>query len=223
MILRPGYYYTFFRIDEARRKEEEQKNIKYLYLGEILSDSWGEGEPKDKLLWDEDANSGDFWKYEDIYPELLEFVNQSIKEGFTLHIGETVDDVKIKPNDYIITDCNDYIFKLDSFIDISECDKQIIMKYNYGQYFRHQPNRELATPELISKRKGRPYFGDKTWKIGDTFMYCFIEHKTDSDLIDLEMVTLSHKHLPELESEYDYVRMSLHAPIFRKKEIKDAQ
>lgn len=113
MILRPEHFYTFFRQDPIRhKKENDDASIDYPYIGEILSDSWGGGkEPKDRLLWDEDSNSGDFWKYDDIYPELIEFVNQSIREGFHMHVCETVEDHTIKPNDYFITDSQEIIIK----------------------------------------------------------------------------------------------------------------
>ena len=90
MKLKPDHDYTFFRVDEARNAKEKSQGIKYHYIGEILSDSWGSGEPKDRLLWDEDANSGDYWKYSEIYPELIAFVNQSIKEGYLMCIGEGI-------------------------------------------------------------------------------------------------------------------------------------
>ena len=110
--IKPGYSYGFFRADMARReKEEADKDIKYPYCGEILSDSWGDSkQPKDRLLWDEDVNSGDFWTGGDIYPELVEFVNKAIKEGYTVFIGEgkkvngvweNTGDFKLKGEDYV--------------------------------------------------------------------------------------------------------------------------
>lgn len=222
MILRPNYYYSFLRSDKIRYKKEREENIKYPYMGEILSDSWGDGkEPKDRLLWDEDWNSGDFWKYDDIYPELLQFINTSIKEGYKIDIAETIEDLNIMPNDYTVNDPYETIVKLDDigFSHFVEADKQLVMKYNYGQYFVHQPNRNLITEKELSRLKGKPYFGDKTWILGDTYMYCFIE-QPDGEDINLLMVTLSHRHLNVLESDYEYVRMSSRSPVFKKKDNK---
>ena len=219
MILRPNYYYSFLRTDEIRYKKEREENIKYPYIGEILSDSWGDAkEPKDKLLWDEDCCSGDFWKYDDIYLELIEFVNQSIKEGYKIDIAETTDDHTVKPNDYTITDIKETIIKMEDDPNFCEEDKNFIMSSSYSQFFAYM-NRPILTETGIAKFKGNPYFGDKTWKIGDLHLYCFIETKND-DLIDLLMVQLGNSNIKDIEKEYEYVRMCSGCPVFKKKEIK---
>jgi hypothetical protein len=216
MILRPNHYYSFLREDTIRYKKEREDNIEYPYIGEILSDSWGDGkEPKDKLLWDEDWNSGDFWKYEDIYPELLDFINASIKEGYNIYICETVEDSAINPNDYIISDSKEIIIKMEDDPNFSEEDKNFIMSSHYSQFFAYM-NRPILTETGIAKFKGTPYFGDKIWKIGDLHLYCFIETKND-DLIDLLMVQLGSSNIKDIEKEYEYVRMCERVPVFKLK------
>lgn len=90
MKLKPNKTYSFWRVDYIRMKTNIEK---YGYIGEILSDSWGQGpEVKDKLLWDEDVNSGDVWRYEDIYPELITFVNETLSSPcYILYIRESSD------------------------------------------------------------------------------------------------------------------------------------
>lgn len=77
--------YAFFRVDPKLALESTKENP---YYGECLSDSWGSGAPKDNLLWDGDFNSIDTWMYEDMYPELIAIVNESLKEGYTIHMSE---------------------------------------------------------------------------------------------------------------------------------------
>jgi hypothetical protein len=100
--LKRGYDYTFLRYSEKDRVLFEN----YGYIGEVLSDSWGSGEPKDRLMWDVDINSFDFWDYFGIYPELVSFVNKSLDEGYELFIGESklnekTNDIELKPGDKI--------------------------------------------------------------------------------------------------------------------------
>lgn len=217
MILRPGYYYSFLRTNYKRHmKEREDINNKYPYFGEILSDSWGNqnGNPIEKFMWDEDSTSGDFWKYEDIYPELLFFVNSSIKEGYHIDICESDYDINKKPNDYLITDNKESLIKLDDpcLSHFTVEDKNIVMSSPYGQYFAFFPHRPYISEEKIKLLRGKPFFGDKTWKIGDMCLYCFIQKDND-----LHMVGLSHLHIKELEDNYTYVKMSSHVPVFEKK------
>lgn len=104
MILRPNYVYSFLRTDPKRWKKEREESIKYPYIGEILSDSWGDDkEPKDRLLWDEDCSSGDFWEYDAIYPELLAFLNESINQGFDINIASRLKTLLIQKINQMIT------------------------------------------------------------------------------------------------------------------------
>ena len=111
MKLKPGFYYSFLRVDVNRRNKEIAEGIKHHYVGGVLSDSWGTGPREELIAWGEDACSGDFWSYDDIYPELLKAINQSIFEGYEVHVAESIDDIKVAPNDYVITDRNETISK----------------------------------------------------------------------------------------------------------------
>jgi len=220
MILRPNYCYSFLRTDPVRyKKEREDTNIKYPYIGEILSDCWGEGkEPKDRLLWDGDWNSGDFWEYENIYPELITFINMSVTEGFEIHICETYEEPynpKVKPNDYKI---KEPISKLDDsqWSHLVEEDKKLIMSSPYGQFFAHLPHRPAVNVERITALKGKPHFGDKEWKLDDVYLYCMIEKDND-----LQLVSLSHRHIKDIETDYDYIKMVSNNPVFKLKELKN--
>jgi len=224
MILRPNYCYSFLRTDTVRYKKEREESIKYPYIGEILSDSWGDGaEPKDRLLWDEDINSADYWVYEDIYPELIAFINKSVEEGFEIHICETYEDPynpKVKPNDYKI---KEPISKLDDaqWTHLVEEDKKLIMSSPYGQFFAHLPHRAMITEEKLCILKGLPFIGDKEWRVGDVYLYCLVE-EVKNDERNLIMKALSHRHIPDVEREYEYVRMCSQIPVFQKREAKNA-
>jgi hypothetical protein len=225
MILRPNYCYSFLRTDPVRyKKEREDANIKYPYIGEILSDSWGEGkEPKDRLLWDEDWNSADFWEYENIYPELIAFINMSVTEGFIIDIAESYKDPinpKAAPTDYKI---KEPISKLDDaqWTHLVEEDKKLIMSSPYGQFFAHLPHRAMITEEKLCILKGIPFIGDKEWRVGDVYLHCMVE-EVKNDERNLTMKTLSHRHIKDVECEYDYVRMCSHIPVFKKREAKNA-
>ena len=111
MKLKPGFYYSFLRVDVNRRNKEISEGVKHHYVGGVLSDSWGTGPREELIAWGEDACSGDFWSYDDIYPELLKAINHSISEGYEVHVAENVDDIKVAPNDYVITDRNETISK----------------------------------------------------------------------------------------------------------------
>lgn len=91
------------------------------------------------------------------------------------------------------------------------------MSSTYGQFFAHTPNRPLITEEKIKELKGKPHFGDKTWQVGDTYIHCMVEKQLE-DVADRHMVTLSHRHIKDVESDYEYVRMCATLPVFKKKE-----
>jgi len=67
---------------------------------ECLSDSWGEkyickdGAERNGLLWDQDFNSIDMWNKSNLYRELIEFVNISIRERHEVICSEGNEDSK---------------------------------------------------------------------------------------------------------------------------------
>jgi hypothetical protein len=92
------------------------------------------------------------------------------------------------------------------------------MSSPYGQYFAYLPNRTLIDAEKLKSLKGKPHFGDKEWKVGDTFLHCIVEEKNNNEVIDLIIKSLSHRHIIDVERDYEYVRMCSHTPVFKLKE-----
>ncbi len=121
MILRPGHYYSFWRIDKTRKEDPT-------YHNEILSDSWGDGtNPQDRLLWDDDVNSGDIFAYSEIYPELVTFVNETDFIQFYIVVRESVDLEKGEIVDFKIKNENDLIVRLDDISGLTDELKQFLV------------------------------------------------------------------------------------------------
>lgn len=218
MILRPGNYYSFWRIDKTRKEDPK-------YYGEILSDSWGVSEKKsDNLLWDEDFNSGDVFYYNEIYSELLTFVNETDFIQFYIVVRESADLKDAEIVDFEITNGNDLIVKLGDISGITDDLKQFIMVDSYSQYFtRFFKEANGKKIEMVEKVNSTPVFGDRKWEIGDTLLYCLIESKqeiTDS-YVDLKIEVLSQRHIKDLREKYIFKTVSGNIPVFKLKETDE--
>jgi hypothetical protein len=217
MILRPGHYYSFWRIDKSKIEEPN-------YHGDVLSDSWGdEPEPKDRLLWDGDICSGDIYPYEEIYPELVKFINETDFIQFYIVVRESADLKDAEIVDFKITNENDLIVKLDDISGITDDLKQFLMVDPYSQYFSRlyaETNKKVTTVESI---KSVPSFSDKKWEIGDTLLYCLIEKKKETtDLYEeLNLELLSQRHIKDLREKYIFQVVSGKTPVFKLRETNE--
>jgi hypothetical protein len=214
MILRPGHYYSFWRIDKTRKDDPT-------YHNEILSDSWGDGAtPQDRLLWDDDVNSGDIFAYSEIYPELVAFVNQTNSGQFKIVVRESAD----LENAEIIDFDDGWIGKLDDLSCVTTKVREFILHDPYSQYFLDQfVTTDLSLDEeKLKSLKSTPFLDEKSWKIGDIMLYCIVENKVSNEECELTLVTLSKRHLVNLRKNYKFVRFATsNLPIFKLKELNE--
>lgn len=103
--------------------------------------------------------------------------------------------------------------------------------YPYAAYFIAQEPRMIKykrnvvgdqisfTPDM----KGKPFFGDQKWRVGDPMLAFIIEEENDTGetQIDLHMKLMSNRHYTELQDGYDFVRYINKIPVFKKKEVNE--
>ena len=95
--------------------------------------------------------------------------------------------------------------------------------YPYAQYFVDQRPRLLG--DDVSHLRGKPFFGDRTWKPNMAVMYLMLEESDENGKVVLRMVSMSNEksHYEELQRDYDFVRYAGSSPIFKKKVDENEQ
>jgi len=108
--------------------------------------------------------------------------------------------------------------------DIGARQQSELDVYPYAQYFVDQKPHLLG--DDVSHMKGKPFFGDKTWKPHMAVMPLMVEtyEKWPSGLIvksEVQLVSMSNEnsHYEELQRDYDFVGYARNIPIFKKKGI----
>lgn len=96
-------------------------------------------------------------------------------------------------------------------------EKSELDVYPYAQYFVKQKPYLLG--DDVSHMKGKPHFGDKTWKPNMAVFYLMVEDEDANGELVLEMKTMSNeiKHYEELQENYEFLRYCDKCPVFKKK------